>query len=404
MKSFESAQHPTGGSERRKVIVAGLCALVLTVGLARFSYTPMLPVMRAQAGLTVVTGGWLATWNYIGYMVGALLAAYISRLETKFILYRAGLLVASLTTLAMGFTNDPLVWGVLRFFSGMSSVAGMLLSSGLVLNWLIRRHYNPELGLHFMGVGGGIAISGIAVEALSAHLSWAGDWIGLGLFGGLFFLGAWFWMPAPISSSGKVSHAEPDVPSRAWMALLAVAYLCAGYGYVVGATFTVDIVDRLPSFSGHGNWVWVLVGLAAVPASFIWDSIARRYGIIEALLAAYLIQVVSIILPVFSRSAGWVTLSAFLFGATFVGIVSLTLALVGRYNPGNPAKAMARLTLSYGVAQIAGPVITGYLSNHFGNYDAALIFVASVMMIGAVVLVCLARVPVTSPKKAFASS
>lgn len=399
MKSLENLQHPTGRSERLKVIAAGLCALVLTVGLARFSYTPMLPIMRDQAGLSVVSGGWLATWNYIGYMAGALLAAYISRLETKFILYRAGLLVAMFTTLVMGCTEDPLTWGMLRFFSGMSSVAGMLLSSGLVLNWLMRQGYKPELGLHFMGVGGGIVISGIAVEVLSTHLDWVGDWIGLGVFGVPFFFGAWCWMPEPVSSTGKAKHAEHCVPSRSWMTLLALAYLCAGYGYVVGATFIVDIVDRLPSFSGRGNWVWVLVGLAAIPASFVWDSIARRYGIIEALLAAYLLQIVSIVLPVFSRSTGWVTLSAFLFGVTFVGIVSLTLALIGRYNPGNPAKAMARLTLSYGSAQIIGPVVTGYLRNHFGNYDAALIFVASIMLAGVVALVFLTRTPVSSTEE-----
>lgn len=404
MNPSESTHHPASKRDRIKVIVAGLCALILTVGLARFAYTPMLPIMRAQTGLTVVTGGWLATWNYIGYMVGALLTAYISRLETKFVLYRAGLLLATVTTLAMGFTQDPMAWGVLRFLSGMSSVTGMLLSSGLVLNWLMRHQNKPELGLHFMGIGGGIAISGVAIEVLSSNMNWAGDWIGLAVFGLVFLAGAWFWMPAPITSKGSAKQVEQVRPSRSWMTLLAIAYFCAGYGYVVGATFIVDIVDRLPTFSGHGNWVWVLVGLAATPASFLWDSVARRYGMIQALLMAYMLQILSIILPVLSREASWVSLSAFLFGVTFVGIVSLTLALIGRYNPANPAKAMARLTLSYGVTQIIGPVITAYLSNHFGNYDAALLFVAAIMLTGVAALLLLARKPVLSMQVAPANS
>lgn len=403
MHPSTSTLHPASKRDRIKVIVAGLCALVLTVGLARFSYTPMLPIMRAQTGLTEVTGGWLATWNYVGYMTGALLAAYISRLETKYVLYRAGLLLATVTTLAMGFTQDPVVWGVLRFLSGMSSITGMLLSSGLVLNWLMRHQYKPELGLHFMGVGGGIVISGVAIEALSNNLNWAGDWIGLAVFGLVFLAGAWFWMPAPIPSAGGARPVEHTRPGRSWMTLLAIAYFCAGYGYVVGATFIVDIVDRLPTFSGLGNWVWVLVGLAATPASFLWDGVARRYGMIQALLTAYLLQILSIILPVLSREASWVSLSAFLFGVTFVGIVSLTLTLIGRYNPGNPGKAMARLTLSYGVTQVIGPVITAYLSNHFGNYDAALLFVAAIMLIGVAALLLLARKPVPSMPTAASS-
>jgi predicted MFS family arabinose efflux permease len=394
MSSLETMQHLNSSVLRIKVILAGLCALVLSVGLARFAYTPMLPIMHDQAGLTVVNGGWLATWNYAGYMCGALIAASISRLEVKFLLYRAGLLIAIISNLTMGLTQSLMLWGLLRFFSGMSSVAGLLLASGLVLNWLMRHGYKPELGLHFMGMGIGIVISGIAVEFMSSHLDWSEDWFGLGFLGGVFFVIAWFWMPAPSISDSKLTNSENKLPSKFWMALLILSYLCAGYGYVVSATFIVDIIDRIPAFSGKGNWVWILVGLAAIPTSFIWDRVARRCGTIQALIIAYLLQIVSILLPVFSSSVSCILLSAVLFGGTFVGVVSLTLVLIGRYYPGNPAKAMARLTLSYGAAQVIGPVITGYLTSHFGNYNAALMFVAAVMLIGVLVLVLLARTPV----------
>ena len=66
---------PALASARWRVLAAGVCALILTVGLARFAYTPMLPIMRAQAGLSDLAGGWLATFNYVGYISGALLAA-----------------------------------------------------------------------------------------------------------------------------------------------------------------------------------------------------------------------------------------------------------------------------------------------------------------------------------------
>ena len=56
-----------------------VCALVLTLGLARFAYTPLLPIMRAQADLSLLAGGWLAAINYAGYMSGVLLATASSR-------------------------------------------------------------------------------------------------------------------------------------------------------------------------------------------------------------------------------------------------------------------------------------------------------------------------------------
>lgn len=130
---------------RWRVIVAGICALILTVGLARFAYTPMLPIMREQAGLTHWAAGWLATVNYAGYMAGTLLAASINDLGRKYLIYRCGLVIAVVSTAAMGWTDSVPVWSVLRFVAGFSSTAGLLLASGLVLNWLIRQGHRPQL-------------------------------------------------------------------------------------------------------------------------------------------------------------------------------------------------------------------------------------------------------------------
>ncbi|MDE1978833.1 MAG: YbfB/YjiJ family MFS transporter, partial [Betaproteobacteria bacterium] len=146
---------------RLRVLFAGICALILTVGLARFAYTPMLPVMHREAGLTNLAAGWLATFNYAGYITGALIAAAVGNLRQKFVMYRIGLVLAVVTTAALGFTDNTAVWAVLRFVSGLSSTAGLLLASGLALNWLIRHGHRPELGLHFTGLGLGIVVSGL---------------------------------------------------------------------------------------------------------------------------------------------------------------------------------------------------------------------------------------------------
>jgi predicted MFS family arabinose efflux permease len=377
---------------RWRVIVAGICSLILTVGLARFAYTPMLPLMRADAGLSVLAGGWLATFNYAGYMSGALIASVTRDLGRKFLFYRAGLLVALFSTAAMGLTQDVVLWSVLRFVSGMSSTAGLLLASGLVMNWLMRQGHRSELGVHFAGIGLGVAVSGLAVLAMSAlGFAWDGQWLGLGLLGAAFFVPAWIWMPAPCAAGGTPAHGATAAPSRRWMALMVAVYFCAGFGYVVSATFIVAIVEKLPLLAGRGGWVWVIVGLAATPSSFLWDRVAARLGQIGALALAFVLQIVSIVLPAVSDGAAANLLSAVLYGSTFVGIVSLTLSLVGRSYPANPAKAMARLTLSYGVAQIVAPAMAGYIAAATGSYRGALVVAAWAMAAGVLLLYALAR-------------
>jgi predicted MFS family arabinose efflux permease len=387
--SPHSAAPAASPAQRARVIFAGICALILTVGLARFAYTPMLPIMRNEAGLTYLAGGWLATFNYLGYITGALVAASINDLGRKYQLYRLGLVLAVASTAAMGWTQDVALWAALRFVAGLSSTAGLLLASGLVLNWLMRQGHRPELGLHFTGLGLGVVVSGLAVAAMVGTLAWDQQWIALGGLGLVFFLPAWCWLPAPVTFKGAGLKAASPAPSRRWMMWLMGAYFCAGFGYVISATFIIAILEKLPLLAGKGGWVWVIIGLAAIPSSFLWDRIAHARGQVPALLLAYGVQTVSILLPALSDSTAVNLLSAVLYGGTFVGIVSLTLALIGRCFPDNPAKAMARLTLSYGVAQIVAPAMAGYIAATSGSYQGALGVAAAVMGIGMGLLLLL---------------
>ena len=372
---------------KTRVLIAGVCALLLTAGLARFGYTPLLPIMRNEAGLSYLAGGWLATFNYMGYMSGALLAASIHRLSIKYQLYRIGLILAVLSTAAMAMTTNVIAWSILRFIAGMTTVCGMLIASGLIMNWLIRQRQRPLLGIHFAGLGLGIVVSGVAVGAMADHLTWDQQWLGLGALGVLFLVPAWAWMPAPADVAQESREAAPALPSRRWMHLLIAAYFCAGFGYVVSATFIVAIVESLPTLHGRGSWIWVMVGLAAAPSTFLWDRIAQRFGQMSALLLAYGLQIISFVLPWISSGFWPNVVSALLYGNTFVGIVSLTLSLVGRYFPNNPANAMARLTLSYGFAQMLAPAIAGYIAEASGSYMGALGIAAIIMGVGMIFLI-----------------
>jgi predicted MFS family arabinose efflux permease len=372
-----------------QVITAGICALVLTVGLARFAYTPLLPVMRLDAGLTAAGGGWLATFNYLGYLAGTVLVARVGDMQLKFRFYRIGLVLAVVSTGLMGTTTDMAIWGVLRFVAGLSSTAGLLLASGLVLNWLLAHQRRPQLGLHFAGLGVGIAVSGLAAAAMADQLVSSRQWIALGTLAVVFLIPAWAWMPPPAAISSATGANAPPPPGRRWRWLLIASYFCAGVGFVVSATFIVAILVQTPAFAGRGSWVWVLVGLTAIPSTFAWDRLSNRLGLIRALMLAYALQATSFVLPLLDGGLWAGAASAVLFGLTFAGIVSLTLTVVGRHYPHNPAKAMATLTLSYGVAQIIAPAIAGTLARDSGSYQGALVLAAIMMVIGIVLLWCM---------------
>jgi len=377
-----------------KVMLAGLFSLILTMGVARFSYTPLLPTMLNETFLNNASGGWLATINYMGYMLGALIAASISNLKLKDMLYRIGLIVAILSTIGMALAENYIVWSVMRFLAGLSSAAGLLIGSGLILNWMLRHGHRPELGIHFSGLGLGIAVSAAVTILMADQFNWQEQWQIFTLVGVILAIPAWAWLPRPDNSTSAQKSLDlvDKPPRKSWMYLLFAAYFCAGFGYVISATFLVTIVDNQPSLQGNGNLVWLVTGLAASPACIIWDRIARKIGELKALFIAYGINIIGIIIPalsVFENSLTGVLISGFLFGATFIGIVSLMLTMVGKFFPTKPAKPMGKLTLSYGVAQIVAPAMSGMIAESTGNYNMPLMLAAVIMGLGMGLLVWL---------------
>ena len=381
-----------------KVMLAGLFSLILTMGIARFAYTPLLPVMLDQTFLNDASGGWLATINYMGYMTGVLITASISDLRLKDKLYRISLVLAIISTIGMGIVENYILWSVMRFLAGLTAAGGLLIGSGLILNWMMRNGHKPELGLHFGGVGVGIAVTAIFAMLMSdsftesqsylSHFTAAQQWQVFAVIAVLLAIPAWLWLPKPnksnVADTGKPLTDKP--PRRNWMLLLYASYFCAGIGYVISATFLVAIVDQQPNLKGNGSLVWLVVGLAAAPSCIFWDRVARKTGVLKAITIALGLNTIGIIIPAFSHSLTGVLLSGFFFGATFIGIVSLMLTMVGKFYPTKPAKPMGRLTLSYGVAQIVAPAISGVVAETTGNYTMPLIMAAVIMGIGMILL------------------
>jgi len=376
-----------------RVYFSGICSLIVTVGVARFSYSLLLPIMQDGADLTETTGGWLATSNYMGYMLGVLVAASLHKLEYKYYLHRIYLVLSVITSVAMMMTTDVFIWSALRFVAGVCASGGMIIASGLILKWLVKNNHRAELGIHFTGAGLSIIITSLLVEVMLAmSASWQQQWLALAIMAAIIAIPAWLWMPHPSSDSAAGVTIKDNPPSKVFIIMMLFAYFCAGYGYVVSSTFIVDIVEGTEGLQGFGGFTFILVGLAATPAALIWDRIARKVGYLKALLAAYIIQAIGIALPAINDTLSFVIMSALLFGGTFIACVSLVLTMAGQFYPSNPAKFMGTMTLAFGLAQIIAPVCTVYIAEAYGNYNIGLYLSAAIMMIGAGIVLWLIKI------------
>ncbi len=177
---------------RTRVYLAGICSLIVTVGVARLSYSLVLPIMQSGAGLTEVGGGWLATTNFMGYMAGVLLASRLHNLSYKYNLHRAYLLLSIGTSAAMVMTTDVILWAVLRFIAGVCASGGLIIASGLILKWLVKNDHRAELGIHFAGIGVSIIATSVLVEVmLTLSANWQQQWLSLAAMAAIVAIPAW---------------------------------------------------------------------------------------------------------------------------------------------------------------------------------------------------------------------
>lgn len=382
---------------RLSVLFSGICALILSMGIARYSLTPMIPHMQSQLDLTESGAGLLAGLNYWGYLTGLFIVWLVSDLRAKDFFYRYGLLVAALATAIMAAHEHPVVWYASRFFTGVASATGFMLGAGLILNWLHHNGYRQELGIHFSGLGLGIVISALVVDATGLdslfELNWRLQWVILALVGFVFFIPAVTLLPMPKKNEIEMSRMDDlgnksRLPSKKWLWLMSAAYFCAGFSNTLNITFT-SLITELQPLAGFGERMWLLVGITATIAPFVWDRIARSIGKLNALKLAFTIGVIGNISLATSNSLTSTAIAALLFGLTFMGIVSLTLSTVGQLYGLRASQVMAQLTLGYCIAQILSPVISGFVAEATGSFRLPLYIVSAIMIVGMLCLLAL---------------
>jgi predicted MFS family arabinose efflux permease len=377
----------------------GLVALAAAVGIGRFVYTPILPVMLDALGWSKAEAGLVASANYLGYFIGALAASrpFVSAQPRQWLL--TALAVSAMSTAGMALPSE-ITWFIgLRFVGGMASAFVIVCASTLVLERLSLSGRGSLSAVHFAGVGIGIMISAVAVSAiLAAGADWRGLWIGSGSIAMLAVI-----VVAPLipAHDGVKAAPKPGYKGGASVRLVSmiVAYGLFGFGYVITATFLVAIVRLTNEIRVLEPWIWMLFGLASVPSITVWCRLGERIGLMNAFAVACVVEAIGV-----AASVEWVTisgvcLSAILLGGTFMGITALGLMIAQGLSGGQSQRAVGRMTASFGVGQMVGPTLAGFLFEQFGSFRAASLVAVAALIVSASLAVWTASGVVRDPSQ-----
>jgi len=358
----------------------GLIALAAAIGVGRFVYTPILPAMMDALGLSRSAAGLIASANFAGYLIGALLAAWPNLAGPRRAWLLGSLTVSAITTGGMALGQSLATFLVLRFIGGAASAVVLVFASAIVLESLTDTRH---AALHFAGVGVGVAVSAVLVAGL-IHIgqSWQSLWLGAGALSLLAVVGV-----ALLIRDGTA----PSIVGRreaAWifqprLVRLIAAYGLFGFGYVITATFIVVIVRGTPALSAMESVIWIVFGVAAAPSVTGWSRISARLGIPVAFALACVVEACGVLASVVWPSEGGVFLAAILVGGTFMGLTALGLVRARTLAGGDPRRALALMTSAFGLGQIVGPVFAGALSDQLGSFVAPSAAAAVALVVAA---------------------
>lgn len=381
----------------RAAALACMVGLAVVLGVGRFAFTPLLPLMLADGSIGLKAGSWLASANYAGYFVGAVSCAALRIAPARMV--RFGLAATVLLTAAMGVGHLLPVWLAVRFVAGVVSAWTFVFVSQWGLRRLAELHAPEWSGVIYAGPGVGIVVTGLIGSALAGQRA-ASGWLGFAALSAVLSVAIWRTFgtaPAPAApSAAAVPHAAAGATAastapaagmrsrRLDAAWLVVLYGAPGFGYIITATF-LPVIARaaLPAGSPWPDLFWPMFGAALIVGAIAAARLPGHWDNRLLLAAGCATQALGIAAGIVWPNAAGFSAGSALLGLPFTAITLFAMREARRLHGERAAGLMGYATASYGIGQILGPLVAAPLAARFGSFTPALWVAVAALLAGA---------------------
>lgn len=369
-------------------IFAGLCASLVSIGLARFAYTPLIPSLIEAQWFSANDVVYLGAANLVGYLIGALLGRPVARQLGNKNALRLMMLVVTAAFFACAFPLSMSWFFGWRLLSGIAGGAIMVLVAATVLPHVPAARKGLASGAIFLGIGLGIAGSGTLVPPLLS-LGLQATWLGLGALALVLTALSWFAWPSDFRHPVVAQETMPAEPTPRGVYLLFAQYAFMAAGLVPAMVFLVDYVARGLGAGAHvGALVWVMYGLGAIVGPVSYGFLADQLGARSGIRLVLVVQAIALGLLALTQSFLALALLAVILGSFPPGIVPLALARVHELVPEHHRQQIAwsRATVSFATFQALAGFAYSALFNASGGHHALLFIIAAGAIVVALLL------------------
>ncbi|MGH6660510.1 MAG: YbfB/YjiJ family MFS transporter [Rhodospirillales bacterium] len=368
-----------------RITVIGLASLALAMGIGRFAFTPLLPMMREDGLISIADGGWLASVHFLGYWLGAVVAAMVPLAPRTML--RLSLLVIGAGTLAMGVTDEFTAWLILRWLAGVCSAWVLVLVGNYYIRHLADNGGAEHQGWVFSGVGAGIAVAGLACLAFMASgVGSSPSWRILGVLSliATFALGLNMGPEIPDVRLSEQRRESPRTPLD-WRAV--VAYGAMGIGYIIPATYLPVMAREIVPSPLIFGWSWPVFGAAAFVSTLLVATFQKRYSNRRIWATGQVVMAAGLLLPVIHPHILTIIAAGLAVGGTFMIVTMTGMKEAHRMAPPEDAmRHVAAMTASFATGQMIGPVVASSIYDFTGSFAASLTVASAALVVTAITL------------------
>jgi MFS family permease len=399
------ATEPASDTRPLVIALSGTLSLAVAMGIGRFAFTPLMPMMLHDGLLDLESASWLASANYFGYLLGAILCTLQPTVWSRrgwpplpvAPMVRAGLLLTCLLTALMS-TDVPTAWPWLRFTAGVITAVAFVYTSTWCLGRLSRMNLPSAGGIVYAGPGVGIATSGL-LASLMVQMGWhaSAGWIAFALLAALMTAIVWrvFHSDAGLPLSTATHELSVHGGSTTEKAALTLAYGLAGFGYIITATFLPVIARTTMPDSAWPDLFWPMLGIAVAFGAIMASRIPARFDQRYLLLACYLIQAAGVAISNWMPTLSGFALGSLLVGLPFTAITFFAMQLGRKLHPQSAPAIIGMLSAAFGFCQIIGPPVAALLlaraSTHAEGFTWSLNIAATTLVFGALIFWWMAK-------------
>ena len=393
-----------GPRYRWAILGMALLAVFGALGLARFSYTAILPSMQEALGLSNTQAGGLATANLVGYLLmGIVGGAIAARLGPRRVI-AAGLVLAALGMVMTGASSSYSPALVGRLLTGMGSAAANIPAHTMVALWFSRARRGIATGTASSGASVGLIVVGALIPWIITTYGdsgWRMSWYVMAAATFVIAIGAIVvlrdrpgYVPDGMesaSSHGRVSWRKLYFSSSIWH--LGAVYFCFGFAYMIYLTFfSKRLIADIGYTEQTAGTLFMILGWASLPCGILWGWIADIIGRKAAMAIILLIQATAFALFALWTEPAGLLLSAVLYGLTAWGVPSIMAVTCGDLvGPVMAPAAYGFLTVFHGLGQAAGPYVAGRMADALPSFTAAYLVASGVAFLGAIGVMLLRR-------------